>query len=57
MATLDRRSFGTIGSEGKHFLRISIATALDDLMEATLRIALAADDPDGFRDFVEGMSQ
>ena len=57
VSTLDRRSFGTIGSEGKHFLRISIATALDDLMEATLRIALAADDPDGFRDFVEGMSQ
>ena len=28
VATLDRRSFGTIGSEGKHYLRISIATAM-----------------------------
>ena len=55
VSTLDRRSFGTIGSEGKHFLRLSIATALDDLLEATARIALAADDAGGFRDFVEGM--
>lgn len=52
VATLDRRSFGTIGSEGKHYLRISIATALDDLIEATLRIAFAADDVKGFRDFI-----
>jgi aspartate/methionine/tyrosine aminotransferase len=56
VATLDRRSFGTIGSEGKHYLRISIATSLEDLMEATFRIALAADDLDGFRNFVEGMT-
>jgi hypothetical protein len=35
-----RRSFGTIGSEGKHYLRISIATGLEDLLEATFRIAL-----------------
>lgn len=56
VATLDRRSFGTIGSEGKHFLRISIATGLEDLTEATLRIALAADDRDGFRNFMEGMT-
>ena len=54
VATLDRRSFGTIGSQGKHYLRISIATALEDLLEATFRIALAADDADGFRNFVEG---
>ena len=53
VSTLDRRSFGTLGSEGKHFLRISIATALDDLLEATTRIALAAEDADGFRSFVE----
>jgi aspartate/methionine/tyrosine aminotransferase len=56
VATLDRRSFGTIGSEGKHYLRISIATGLEDLKEATFRIALAADDPDGFRDFLEGIT-
>src|SRR5690606_8631936 len=34
VATLDRKSFGRIGSEGKHFLRISIATAIEDLAEA-----------------------
>ncbi|HEX3071550.1 MAG TPA: aminotransferase class I/II-fold pyridoxal phosphate-dependent enzyme, partial [Thermoanaerobaculia bacterium] len=33
VATVDRRSFGAIGSEGKHYLRISIATGLDDLNE------------------------
>jgi aspartate aminotransferase len=31
VATMDRKSFGTIGSDGKHFLRISIATGMDDL--------------------------
>ena len=52
VATLDRRSFGTIGSEGRHYLRLSIATSLEDLEEAVLRIALAADDSDGFSRFV-----
>ncbi len=56
VATLDRRSFGTIGSEGKHYLRISIATGLEDLREAAFRIALAADDRDGFQNFVKGMT-
>ena len=51
-ATLDRRSFGRIGAEGKHYLRISIATALSDLEEAVHRIAAAAADRDGFQDFL-----
>ncbi|MGZ5442895.1 MAG: pyridoxal phosphate-dependent aminotransferase [Thermoanaerobaculia bacterium] len=38
VATLDRRSFGVIGTEGKEFLRISIATSMEDLKEAMLRI-------------------
>jgi aspartate/methionine/tyrosine aminotransferase len=38
VATLDRRSFGTIGSEGKQFLRISIATSMEDLEEAMRRL-------------------
>ena len=38
VATLDRRSFGVIGTEGKQFLRISIATSMEDLKEAMLRI-------------------
>jgi aspartate/methionine/tyrosine aminotransferase len=51
VATMDRPSFGRIGSEGKHFLRISIATALDDLRTAVERIGLAAKDEAGFREF------
>lgn len=38
VATLDRRSFGTIGAEGKEYLRISIATSMEDLKEAMVRI-------------------
>lgn len=38
VATLDRRSFGTIGSEGKQFLRLSIATSMRDLEEAMVRL-------------------
>ncbi len=51
VATMDRPSFGRIGSEGKHFLRISIATALDDLREAVNRIEEAAHDAAGFAEF------
>lgn len=53
VATLDRKSFGVIGSEGKHYLRISIATSLDDLEEAVVRIAAAASDRRGFREFID----
>jgi aspartate/methionine/tyrosine aminotransferase len=51
VATMDRPSFGRIGSEGKHYLRISIATALDDLQTAVARIATAANDEAGFQEF------
>jgi aspartate/methionine/tyrosine aminotransferase len=57
VATLDRRSFGRIGSEGKHFLRISIATGIEDLREAVRRIAKAADDAAGFLEFVKDGSR
>ncbi len=53
VATMDRKSFGQIGAEGKHFLRISIATGLDDLRQGVERIAEASRDKDGFRAFVE----
>ena len=53
VATLDRKSFGRIGSEAQHFLRISIATALPDLETAVDRIAAAAKDREGFRAFVQ----
>ena len=52
VATLDRKSFGRIGSEGKHYLRISIATAFDDLREAVARIEAAANDRPGFERFL-----
>ncbi len=52
VATMDRKSFGAIGCEGKHYLRISIATGLEDLEEAMRRIAAAVEDRDGFRSWV-----
>ncbi|MBI3848216.1 MAG: aminotransferase class I/II-fold pyridoxal phosphate-dependent enzyme [Planctomycetes bacterium] len=52
VATMDRRSFGRIGAEGQHYLRLSIATAMDDLKLGLDRIRAAARDRDGFRAFV-----
>lgn len=52
VATLDRRSFGRIGAEGKHFLRISVATAMEDLEVGIERLAQAAIDRTGFQEFV-----
>jgi aspartate/methionine/tyrosine aminotransferase len=48
VATMDRKSFGRIGSDGKHYLRISVATGLADLEEALSRIEAATDDRAGF---------
>jgi aspartate/methionine/tyrosine aminotransferase len=53
VATLDRRSFGVIGAAGRHYLRLSIATGLDDLEEALVRVAAAARDREGFQAFVK----
>jgi aspartate aminotransferase len=53
VATMDRRSFGSIGSEGQHYLRLSIATALDDLKIGLERIRSAASDVDGFQQFIQ----
>ena len=52
VATMDRKSFGRIGADDMHFLRLSYATAMDDLKEATRRIAAAAEDRRGFTEFV-----
>jgi aspartate/methionine/tyrosine aminotransferase len=51
-ATMDRRSFGIRGSEGQHFLRLSIATGEDDLRDAIDRIGTASKDVEGFGDYV-----
>ena len=52
IATMDRASFGRIGAEGQHFLRLSVATAAKDLEEAVRRIDAASNDAEGFREFV-----
>jgi len=52
VATMDRRSFSTLGSEGQHFLRLSTANADADLVESVRRIEAATKDPTGFERFV-----
>jgi aspartate/methionine/tyrosine aminotransferase len=52
VATMDRRSFGRIGSDGLHYLRLSIATGLDDLRTGLVRIRAAAGDRAGFQAFM-----
>ena len=52
VATMDRRSFSVLGSEGQHFLRLSIANADEELDAAVLHIGQAATDADGFHDFL-----
>lgn len=53
VATMDRRSFGRIGAEGQHYLRLSIATGLADLEIGLRRIRAAAQDRTGFAQFIE----
>ena len=42
VATMDRRSFGILESEGQHFLRVSVATGREDLERAVGLIDRAA---------------
>ena len=53
VATMDRKSFGRIGTENMHFLRISIATDLESLKQAVARIREATRDVRGFQKFIE----
>jgi aspartate/methionine/tyrosine aminotransferase len=53
VAVMDRRSFGNIGAEGRDFLRLSIATGIEDLEEAVRRIGAAAQDKAGFTAFMK----
>lgn len=50
VATMDRPSFCRLGSDGEHYLRLSIATDLDSLREGVDRLAAAIDDPQGLHD-------
>lgn len=51
VATLDRKSFGRIGAEDMHYLRLSIASDAASLREALDRIGAAAVDRAGFETF------
>jgi aspartate aminotransferase len=51
VATMDRKSFGRLGSENFHYLRLSFATDTELLQEGLKRIATAAQDRKGFGRF------
>jgi aspartate/methionine/tyrosine aminotransferase len=53
VATMDRASFGRIGAEGEHFLRLSIANDLTEIQRGIELIGAAIGDPDGFAAFLE----
>ena len=53
VAMMDRKSFGQIGTENMHYLRLSIATALEDLKIGMERMAKAVVDNAGFARFIE----
>lgn len=53
VATLDRNSFGRIGAEGQHYLRLSIASELEALEEGVRRLEAAAGDVVGFEKFMK----
>ena len=53
IATLDRGSFCKLGSEGEHYLRLSIANSMEELEAGVQRMADAAGDREGFQSFLE----
>ena len=50
---MDCKSFGRIGSEGMHYLRILIATGMQDLKTILERMAQAINYDASFADFIE----
>ena len=53
VAVLDRLSFGRIGAEGKHFLRLSTASELGVLRNGVQRLRDAAQDQTGLEKFLK----
>jgi aspartate aminotransferase len=53
VAMMDRKSFGQIGTENMHYLRLSIATGLEDLKIGMERMVEAIADEEGFAQFIE----
>lgn len=52
VATMDRNSFGKIGAEKLHFIRLSTATDLASIKKGIERIKEAAADKKGFQEFM-----
>ena len=52
VAVMDRKSFGQIGAEGKHFLRLSIAAETSILEEGVQRLKNASEDISGLDRFI-----
>jgi hypothetical protein len=48
---MDRKSFGRIGAESFHYLRLSFATDTDSLKEGLRRLSIASQDKKGFGQF------
>lgn len=53
VAFMDRRSFGKIGAEDQHFIRLSAAAESSILKEGVLRIKNAFEDKQGFQKFIQ----
>jgi len=53
VAMMDRKSFGQLGTENMHYLRLSIATGLEDLKIGMQRMANAIADQAGFDQFIK----
>ena len=53
VAVMDRKSFGQIGAEGKHFLRLSIAAETSVLEDGVHRLKNASEDLSGLNRFIK----
>ena len=53
VATLDRAAFGVVGSEGQHYIRISLASDIEALKTGVSRLAEASVDVNGFQAFLK----
>jgi len=53
VAVMDRKSFGKIGAEDCHYLRLSIANKLEELKLGVELLEKASKDKEGFKAFVE----
>jgi len=52
VAVMDRPSFGRIGSENEHFIRLSATIEEENLIEGVTRLSQAFEDKKGFQTFI-----